>query len=41
MLEYAKRNDTSLSDVVSRFFENLLAHERRSKVTKESTKNFF
>ncbi len=39
--EYAERHDTSPSDLVSRFFENLLARERRNRVVKSTPKKFF
>ena len=31
MLEYAERNDVYLSDLVGRFFDNLLAYEKKNK----------
>jgi hypothetical protein len=33
---WAKRRNTTLSDVVIRFFENLLEHERKEMLAKEN-----
>ncbi|MFA5435991.1 MAG: DUF6364 family protein [Candidatus Neomarinimicrobiota bacterium] len=33
---WARRRNTTLSEVVTRFFENLLEHERKELLSKES-----
>ena len=38
---YAERHDTSMSELVTRFFSNLLEHERRNKPGTQVPEKFF
>jgi hypothetical protein len=41
MLDYSERHEVSLSELVTRFFDNLLAHERRNKPGTKVPEKFF